>query len=104
MALKCPDCGVSVLSLIAHACGRGKSSDGRRDEAHPVEATAKPPRSSERPRAAAPVQLPRAEVASRPSEAKPKFDRDDYHRKYMKDYMAKRRRRLAEQRSKGESK
>jgi hypothetical protein len=32
----------------------------------------------------------------------PKFDRDDYHRKYMKEYMAKRRRRLSEQRKEQE--
>jgi hypothetical protein len=47
-----------------------KSSDGRRDEAHPAGVPAKPQRSSEHPKAAAPGQLPRAGVASRPSEAK----------------------------------
>jgi hypothetical protein len=26
MALKCPDCGVSVMSLMAHRCGRAKGS------------------------------------------------------------------------------
>jgi hypothetical protein len=37
-----------------------------------------------------------AGVAPGPSEAKPKFDRNEAHRKYMREYMRKRRRKEGE--------
>jgi hypothetical protein len=54
MALKCPDCGVSVLSLIAHACGRGKSSDG--DDPKVIKAKAGSGRLADAGRAASPSE------------------------------------------------
>jgi hypothetical protein len=74
MALfQCPRCGTKLAYASKdHPCKGGKSSDGRRDEiAHSVEATAKPQRSSERPKVVASGQLPRAGAASRPSGANP---------------------------------
>ena len=64
MPLKCPDCGVSVMSLMAHICGRGKSSDGGFAE-----------QKSSGGQANRSLQVRDAGVAPSPSEAKSEGDK-----------------------------